>query len=470
MQQYLIYDAKKVPDPIFSLLSLFEVFAEQPWSMFLDSADASHPNSRYQIMVAEPIATLTSQHGQTILTDEHGAHHYTTDPFKVLDCALKRYFPQVISSELPFHGGALGYFAYDLGRYLEKQPSLAAADIHLPDMALGLYSWALIFDQHSKQLWFTDYTGDAEENWYKLQQRLQAAPQTSSHFQLTSAWQANMSQQQYQKKFAQVQQELLSGNCYQINLAQRFSAKYQGDEWQAYKLLREKNAAPFSAFIRIPEGAVISMSPERFIKLTDRQIETKPIKGTRPRGLCPETDQAEAEALTLSEKDRAENVMIVDLLRNDLGKVSEAGSVKVPALFAIESFPAVHHLVSTITSTLAAPYSACDLLRGAFPGGSITGAPKISAMHIIEQLEPHRRNVYCGAIGYISSNGNMDTNIAIRTLVCEQGQLHCWAGGGLVADSDADSEYQETLDKVARILPVLSATRSDQDDDVSRAV
>ncbi|MDP5207643.1 anthranilate synthase component I family protein, partial [Alishewanella sp. SMS9] len=184
----------------------------------------------------------------------------------------------------------------------------------------------------------------------------------------------------------------------------------------------------------------------------------------------PETDQAEAEALTLSEKDRAENVMIVDLLRNDLGKVSEAGSVKVPALFAIESFPAVHHLVSTITSTLASPFSACDLLRGAFPGGSITGAPKISAMHIIEQLEPHRRNVYCGAIGYISSNGNMDTNIAIRTLVCEQGQLHCWAGGGLVADSDADSEYQETLDKVARILPVLSATRSEQDDDVSRAV
>ncbi|MBU2112316.1 MAG: anthranilate synthase component I family protein, partial [Gammaproteobacteria bacterium] len=184
--------------------------------------------------------------------------------------------------------------------------------------------------------------------------------------------------------------------------------------------------------------------------------ETKPIKGTRPRGICPMTDKVEAENLKLSPKDRAENVMIVDLLRNDLGKVCLPGSVAVPQLFAIESFPAVHHLVSTVTGILAPEYSASDLLRGAFPGGSITGAPKVRAMQIIEQLEPQRRSVYCGAIGYINSNGDMDSNIAIRTLICSEGQIHCQAGGGIVADSDADSEYQETLDKVNKILPVLA--------------
>lgn len=457
MQQYLIYDAKTQPEPGFSLLDLFEPFATQPWSMLLDSADAKHPNSRYQIMVAEPLATLVSQDGRTVLTDEHGSHHYTTDPFTVLDCALKRYFATPSQSPLPFCGGALGYFGYDLGRYLEKMPELAENELNIPDMAVGLYSWALIFDQQQQQLWFTDYSAKAEFNWHKLQQRLQTLLASAQPFSLTSDWQANMSEQDYQQKFARVQEELKSGNCYQINLAQRFHASYQGDEWLAYRLLREKNSAPFSAFIRLEKAAVISISPERFIQLKGQTIETKPIKGTRPRGLCPLTDQAEAETLRLSDKDRAENVMIVDLLRNDIGKVSEPGSVKVPALFAIESFPAVHHLVSTITGKLAAPYSACDLLRGAFPGGSITGAPKISAMQIIEQLEPHRRHVYCGAIGYISSNGDMDTNIAIRTLVCENGKVYCWAGGGVVADSKADSEYQETLDKVARILPVLSA-------------
>lgn len=457
MQQYLIYDAKTQPEPGFSLLDLFAPFATQPWSMLLDSADAKHPNSRYQIMVAEPLATLVSQDGRTVLTDEHGSHHYTTDPFTVLDCALKRYFATPSQSPLPFCGGALGYFGYDLGRYLEKMPELAENELNIPDMAVGLYSWALIFDQQQQQLWFTDYSGKAELNWHKLQQRLQTLSPSAQPFSLTSDWQANMSEQDYQQKFARVQEELKSGNCYQINLAQRFAASYQGDEWLAYRLLREKNSAPFSAFIRLEKAAVISISPERFIQLKGQTIETKPIKGTRPRGLCALTDQAEAESLRLSDKDRAENVMIVDLLRNDIGKVSEPGSVKVPALFAIESFPAVHHLVSTITGKLAAPYSACDLLRGAFPGGSITGAPKISAMQIIEQLEPHRRHVYCGAIGYISSNGDMDTNIAIRTLVCENGKIYCWAGGGVVADSKADSEYQETLDKVARILPVLSA-------------
>ncbi|MDP5190932.1 aminodeoxychorismate synthase component I [Rheinheimera baltica] len=455
MQQYLIPSEifGKTPD---NLLALFSHFAGQPWAMLLDSAAPEHVNSRYDILVAQPLATLEAKAGISILTDEHGAHSYNEDPFTVLNCALKRYFPDKTSSTLPFIGGALGYFGYDLGRYIEKLPATANADIALPDLAVGLYSWALVLDKQQQQLWFVDYYGNAEQAWAKLQQKLQHTEAPNNTFSLTSSWQANMDKAGYVQRFNQVQQYLLSGDCYQINLTQRFSACYQGDEWQAYLQLRDKNAAPFSAFIRLPQGAVLSISPERFLQLQGSQVETKPIKGTRPRGTCPQTDAAEADALQLSPKDRAENVMIVDLLRNDLGKVCQPGSVAVPQLFAVESFPAVHHLVSTVTGTLSPQYNASDLLRGAFPGGSITGAPKVRAMQIIEQLEPQRRSVYCGAIGYINSNGDMDTNIAIRTLICSEGHIYCQAGGGIVADSDADSEYQETLDKVNKILPVLA--------------
>lgn len=450
MQEYLV--PYITPD---NLLAYFHHFASQPWAMLLDSAAGNHVNSRYDIMVAEPVAILEAQNGCCVLTDEFEQRSYNEDPFTVLHAACQRYFPDPPNSDLPFLGGALGYFGYDLGRYIEKMPALATADIALPDLAVGFYNWALILDKQKQQLWCVDYSGHAHEQWQKLTQ-LCSADRSHSVFNLTSPWRANMDKAGYRERFEQVQQHLLNGDCYQINLAQRFSAQYQGDEWQAYLALRDKNAAPFSAFIRLPQGCVLSISPERFLQLHNSRVETKPIKGTRPRGLCPMTDAIEADNLRNSAKDRAENVMIVDLLRNDLGKVCVPGSVEVPEIFTIESFPAVHHLVSTVTGTLDARYTACDLLRGAFPGGSITGAPKIRAMQIIEQLEPHRRSVYCGAIGYINSSGNMDTNITIRTLVCNDGKIHCWAGGGLVADSDADSEYQETLDKVNKILPVLA--------------
>jgi para-aminobenzoate synthetase component I len=456
MQQYLIPPEIYGETPT-NLLKLFSFFAEQPWAMLLDSAAQEHANSRYDILVTAPLATLEAKDGICQLSDDNGCHAFSDDPFTVLDAALKRYFPDSCDSALPFVGGAVGYFGYDLGRYVEKLPTLAQADIKLPDLAVGIYSQAVILDKQQQQLWFVDYQGQAETAWKKFYARLQQPAALNSTFQLTSGWQANMDKAGYTKRFNQIQQYLLSGDCYQVNLTQRFSATYSGDEWQAYLMLRDKNAAPFSAFIRLPHGAVLSISPERFLQLHNGNVETKPIKGTRPRGLCPMTDKIEAENLRLSEKDRAENVMIVDLLRNDLGKVCLPGSVAVPSLFAIESFPAVHHLVSTVTGVLAPPHRACDLLRGAFPGGSITGAPKVRAMEIIEQLEPQRRSVYCGAIGYINSNDDMDTNIAIRTLMCSEGQIYCQAGGGIVADSEVNSEYQETLDKVNKILPVLAA-------------
>jgi para-aminobenzoate synthetase component 1 len=222
------------------------------------------------------------------------------------------------------------------------------------------------------------------------------------------------------------------------------------------------NAAPFSAYLNLPQAQILSSSPERFLKLQNGKVETKPIKGTRPKKAYPASDWHQIDELRNSRKDRAENLMIVDLLRNDLGKTCQLGSVKVPNLFSIESYATVHHLVSTITGLLSPGCHALDLLKSCFPGGSITGAPKIRAMEIIEELEPNRRGVYCGSIGYIGFDGNMDTNIAIRTLVHSGGSIRFWAGGGIVNDSVLEEEYQECFDKAHALLKLLTKMASPQ--------
>ncbi|MGX5913690.1 aminodeoxychorismate synthase component I [Aliidiomarina sp. Khilg15.8] len=422
--------------------ALFAPFAQEPWALLLDSAASRHGNSRYDILLRQPRLTLCGRNDD-----------FSQDPFTQIEHLLSQVGDYEGGHPLPFKGGAAGYFAYDAGRLVEQIPSQAEADIDLPDIALGFYEHALIID-HQQQRSFVL----APHSELNQQTRFWRPHELHSDmpFHLTGDWQSNMTRDAYLRKIARIHEHLRAGDCYQINLAQRFSAPYQGSEWQAYQRLRAANEAPFSAFMRLAEGAVLSLSPERFIQSdSEGQVETKPIKGTRSRHLDTAADQAAREELANADKDQAENLMIVDLLRNDLSRVCLPGSVRVPALFAIESFAAVHHLVSTVHGRLPQPSDSVKLLRAAFPGGSITGAPKVSAMHIIESLEPHRRSVYCGSIGYINRDGSCDTNIAIRTLVAVEGQLHCWAGGGIVSDSDAEAEFQETLDKVQRILPVL---------------
>ncbi|MGF1909874.1 aminodeoxychorismate synthase component 1 [Vibrio kasasachensis] len=431
--------------------TLFSPISIQNWAMLLRSASQHHVDSRFDVLVANPIVTLVTHGNSTLVNEPNDSYQTNDDPFTLIQSVQRRYLSDLnYQGELPFIGGALGYFAYDLGRQIETIPNIALQDLSTPDMAVGIYEWAVVIDHHQQQAWVVGQ--NIEQHWQWLLKQ-QEPLQTS--FALLENWQSNMSEDQYKNKFAHVQEYLLSGDCYQINLAQRFSAPYQGSEWQAYQKLEQVNQAPFSAFIRTEHGAILSVSPERFLQVNAGEIETKPIKGTRPRYSDPIADIASAQELANSEKDQAENLMIVDLLRNDVGKVAKPGSVHVPKLFDIESFPAVHHLVSTIKAQLDDGYDAMDLLRASFPGGSITGAPKVRAMEIIEELEPHRRSAYCGSIGYISRHGRMDTSITIRTLVVENGMLHVWAGGGLVADSQADSEYQETFDKLSRILPVL---------------
>ncbi|WP_421387557.1 aminodeoxychorismate synthase component I [Aeromonas veronii] len=426
--------------------------------MLLESAGPLGTDNGFDIITADPLATLETRGEVTTLRIGANISKHHEDPLALLAHTQQQLLGELelCATHLPFIGGALGLFGYDLGRRFERLPVQAAADIAVPDMAVGIYDWALLRNVATgdwQLVHWGDKAGLANRLAWLEQQQAKPAPA----FALLGAWQSNMSRAEYGEKFARIQEYLAAGDCYQINLTQRFSAPYQGDEWQAYCLLATANKAPFSAFIRLPESALLSLSPERFLLLDGRHIETKPIKGTRPRHPDPAIDRQVAQELAQADKDRSENLMIVDLLRNDIGRVSRPGSVSVPHLFAVESFPAVHHLVSTIHGELDARWQGVDLLRACFPGGSITGAPKIRAMEIIEELEPQRRNAYCGSIGYLSQHGRMDTSICIRTLIAEAGRLHCWAGGGIIADSDADSEYQETYDKVARILPPLSA-------------
>ncbi len=422
-----------------------------PFAMLLHSGYADHPYSRFDILVADPLGTLITS-GASTCVNLGTPQQSQDDPLTLLQQTMASLgLCAEANPDLPFQGGALGLFGYDLGRRFEALPAQAKADIPLADMAVGLYDWAIIVDHHKKVVSLLSHRDvHARLAWLEARQPVAVTP-----FSLRSGWRANMSEHEYGQKFARVQAYLHSGDCYQVNLAQRFQASYSGDEWQAFTRLNASNRAPFSAFLRLEDGAILSLSPERFIHLAEGNIQTRPIKGTLARLPDPVADRLQGQTLAASTKDRAENLMIVDLMRNDIGRVAEPGSVRVPELFVVEPFPAVHHLVSTITARLPPQRTACDLLRAAFPGGSITGAPKVRAMEIIDELEPHRRNAWCGSIGYLSLCGTMDTSITIRTLTASNDTLYCSAGGGIVADSNVQAEYQETFDKVNRILQQL---------------
>ena len=443
--------------------TLFEAIADLPWAVFLDSGRHHLTQSRYDVIAAEPHTTLVTRGKMTeIRTDV--VELSREDPLTLLrqhlDC------DPGAACDLPFPGGAIGYFSYDLARRFGRLPVLAADGDKMPEMAVGIYDWAVIVDHLERRSWLVGQGRDPETDWKwnRLVARFGAAAVERARvpFRITAPLASNLSYEAYAAAFRRVHDYIHAGDCYQINLAQRFAAPAAGDPWLAYQALRIINPAPYSAFLNTPHGTVMSASPERFLKLSRGHVEAKPIKGTRPRAGHPRLDAELAEALRSSAKDRAENVMIVDLLRNDLSKNCELGSVKVPKLFEVESFATVHHLVSTVTGRLRQGRDALDLLRGCFPGGSITGAPKLRAMQIIEELEPHRRGVYCGAIGYLGYDGNMDTNIAIRTLVYSGGAIRFSVGGGIIADSRLDDEYQETFDKAAAMLRLLQQTAASQ--------
>ncbi|MFN2349459.1 MAG: aminodeoxychorismate synthase component I [Thioalkalivibrio sp.] len=438
----------------------FEMLADKPWAAFLDSGRPFGGCGRYDILCADPYMTVVTRGHMTEIRTCRNVILTPDDSFRVL-AKLLRPSP-IVSPQIPFAGGAVGYFGYDLGRRIESLPVMAQDGEHIPTMAVGLYDWAVVVDHEARRAWLAGQGNHAETRllWPDLVERFRDIPamRTRSGFRLLGPLISNMTRADYARRFGHIQHYIREGDCYQVNLAQRFSAPADGDPWGAYRALRQSSAAPFGAYLQTPFANILSNSPERFLAVRDGRVETRPIKGTRPRSPDPESDRKLADELINSPKDRAENLMIVDLIRNDLGKSAELGSVEVNELFSLESYATVHHLVSTITARLPPGRSPLELLRDCFPGGSITGAPKLRAMEIIEELEPHRRGVYCGAIGYVGSDGRMDTNIAIRTLVHGGGEVRFWAGGGIVADSRVDEEYQETLDKAAAMLRLLECT------------
>lgn len=432
----------------------YAAIAHLPWAMWLDSGGMG----RYDILVAQPVATLTTRAELTEINDRTGRHISAEDPFTLIRKQLGAPIPNIM--DLPFYGGALGYWGYDLARRwtnLPKQPRQAAPTV--PDMAVGIFDWAIVIDHHEREA--------------RLVSRL-LAPETAAilpsilahlhtpppvrrdDLRLTSPLCSNLSRDEYRSAFAKIQDYLHAGDCYQVNLAQRFTAGATGDALSAYLALRTLTPSPYAAFLNFPHAQILSASPERFLSVRNGKVETKPIKGTRQRGMDARQDEHLKQDLGNNSKDRAENLMIVDLLRNDLGRSCATGSVQVEKLFEVESYAHVHHLVSTIRGELAAGTDALALLQNCFPGGSITGAPKRRAMEIIAQLEPHKRGIYCGAIGYIGWDGDMDTNIAIRTLTYADNEIHFSVGGGIVADSSVEQEYQETLDKAAGIFKTLA--------------
>lgn len=422
----------------------FQHVHAQVGAVLLDSGQPISQRGRFDLISAWPLTSITPnveealdsfrQRCQTLLTQLDQCQ----TPHRI---------------ELPFTGGLIGYLTYELNTLAQ------ATDVEgLASATVGLYDWALITDHQLQHCWLMCHPSMPTQRSDELLALFTTAPTTASTapFRLTSVFEPRITAQRYYDDLDRVHNYIAAGDCYQVNYTQRFSSHYQGDPWQAYISLRQQCPTPFASFIRVNDKqAIVSLSPERFIQVRQRHVESRPIKGTRARAVAALEDQALADDLLASAKDRSENLMIVDLLRNDLGRYCSTGSIRVPELFALESYPNVHHMVSSVTGTLAPQYDALDVLIGSFPGGSITGAPKRRAMQIIEELEASVRSIYCGSIFYLDTRGEMDSSITIRTLLANQGEISCWGGGGIVYDSNPNDEYQESIQKVRVLMSTL---------------
>ncbi len=467
-----------------SAVDAFERLGDLPYALLLDSGANPQRLGRYSFLAADPVAVVRSKGARMeIIPCASGATWGAApdgDPLSAARAFLRSVAAEAIPGIPPFQGGVAGYLGYDFGATLERLPAPRYDDLAIPDVVLGCYAWVVAWDHGSSRAWVV--TVGAQENAARarlamLRERLAGPPRRPprrlpdppppvepASFERAATYpvpdfpwlRSSFTHPGYLAAVARVREYLLAGDIYQANLSQRLEAPFHGDPWDLYRRLRRINPAPFAAYFDTGDLVVASASPERFLRLTtDGAVETRPIKGTRPRGYGPEHDAALGQALTESEKDRAEHVMIVDLLRNDLSRVCALGSVRVPELFSLERYATVHHLVSTVVGRLRPSMDAIDLIRATFPGGSITGAPKIRAMEIIAELEPSARGVYCGSVGYLSCTGAADLSIVIRTYLVRGERVYFSVGGGIVVDSEPEGEYRETLDKAQALIAAL---------------
>jgi len=461
---------------------LFELIKDRPYSFFLDSGMDPQRLGRYSFLGSEPFLVMNSRGSEITLV--HGQEHKVQhgNPFDTIGKLLEIYKLDHCPAPVPFLGGAVGYFSYDLCHFIERLPSTAIDDLKLPECYFAFYDTIVAFD-HLEGKAYLVATGFPEmEEGQRLRRARMRLEEMKSWLYATSPSQeaslprsgrlgesefqpaqenreitlkSNFTPEGYIKAVSRVREYIAAGDVFQVNLSQRFEADLKIPPYELYKRLRTVNPAPFASYLNFPAAVIVSASPERFLNVQSDLVETRPVKGTRPRGRDSVEDERLAHELTHSIKDRAENVMIVDLERNDLGRVCHYGTVKVTELAILETFPTVFHLTSTIVGRLRRGKNNIDLLKAIFPGGSITGAPKVRAMEIIDEMEPTKRSVYTGSIGYLSFNGDLDINIVIRTFVIKKGRAYFQVGGGIIYDSDPKAEYMETLDKAKALIQAL---------------
>ncbi|MBI2471550.1 MAG: aminodeoxychorismate synthase component I [Planctomycetes bacterium] len=450
-----------------SPLEAFYRFASQTNLFFLDSALPVKGISRYSFLGFQPFLIMKTKHRRITLSDKDGVLEIEGNPFEHLRELLKQFSLKNTTDLIPFQCGVVGYFGYDLCHFVERLPSKAIDDIGLPDMYMGFYDVIISYDNLLEKCYVIGVDFSLDNT---LEERMKQAVDVlcrKSDSEFVSAGHSpstkipettlrfNFTRERYLNAIRHIKDYISAGDVYQVNLSQRIEAHLEMPPYELYKILRSVNPAPFSCYLNFDDVAIISSSPERFLNVHAKHVQTRPIKGTRPRGKNEKTDEIMKQALLSSPKDDAELTMIIDLERNDLGRVCDYGSVKVTERKVLETYPTVYHLVSTIEGDLHERYDLIDLLKATFPGGSITGAPKIRAMQIIDELEPTQRGVYTGAIGYIGFNGNVDLNIAIRTFIMKDKMVYFQVGSGIVADSDEEEEYEETMHKAKALINSL---------------
>ena len=448
----------------------FEVFRGQPFSFFLDSGMDPDKLGRYSFMGSDPFLVLRSRGEQISLIREGVEEVRWGNPFDVLGELLEVYSVEGSPAPIPLVGGAVGYFSYDLCHFIERLPTTAIDDLHLPECYLAFYDAVVAFDHRERKVYLAT-TGfpeleegkrikRAEERLKEIKGRILRSPPVpvveTSPAGEDIVLKSNFSREEYLNAVATAREYICAGDIFQVNLSQRFEADLPVPPYQLYQRLRRINPAPFANYFDFDGVGIVGASPERFLRVTGDRVETRPIKGTRPRGKTPQEDKALAQELLSSVKDNAENIMIVDLERNDIGRVCRYGTVRVTERAILETYPTVFHLTSTVVGRLCQGKSRIDLLKATFPGGSITGAPKVRAMEIIDELEPTRRSVYTGSLGYLSFSGDMDIDIVIRTMLIKGGRAYFQVGGGIVYDSEPEAEYVETLDKGRALMQALN--------------
>ena len=438
-----------------SKLNAFEVynlFKDEKDTILLDSSKKDKNLSKYSFIGINPFLKFEVKNEKTYIND----NIVKGDPFKMLENIVSEYRNN-IQDKIPLLSGAMGYISYDTGRLLEELPNTSEEDFNIPDMRFIFYKNIIIFDLVNDKKYITDIDGNIE-NIHSLLKLIHNGEKIHDEIvceKSENIFYSNFIKEDYKKAITRLKEYIVSGDVYIANMTQRFWCYNEDDSFNIYKKLRSINKAPFSAYLNFEDFQIISSSPERFVQVVNNKAHTRPIKGTRPRGHNTEEDEKNKLELINSEKDKAELLMVVDLERNDFSKVCKPHTVKVTENFKLEEYATVFHLVSTVEGELKDNVSAVRCIKECFPGGSITGTPKIRAMEIIEELEGVKRNIYTGSIGYFDFRGNCDFNIVIRTIIKKDNKAFFGVGGGITYDSIEEDEYNETLDKAKALMRVL---------------